>query len=259
MTTQLPSQKISSMSSTEIAQLTDKQKKHIHQDIKDQLFVGLYGLKDGQDFDHVKIQGITVILDKRGYWSEVLLDREHTLTLITGYDVKSRHAINKRWLELENQQPSNQLNPANLSRLQLLEMAIQSEQERLLLEAKVTDLQPKADALDRIATGAEGSLNITNAAKALQMRPKDLFAWLSANRWIYRRMGGKGWVAYQDRIQGGLLEHKVTTVERSDGTEKVVEQVLVLPKGLAKLSAAIMLTNVLTPRNGLVELQGVQS
>jgi hypothetical protein len=33
----------------------------------------------------------------------------------------------------------------------------------------------------------------------------------------------------------------VTTVERSDGTEKVVEQVLVTPKGLAKLSAFVEL------------------
>jgi len=92
-----------SMSSTEIAKLTGKQKKHIHQDIKDQLLMGLYGLKDGQNLDHEKIQGVTIIFDSRGYWSEVFLDREHTLTLITGYDVKARHSINKRWIELENQ------------------------------------------------------------------------------------------------------------------------------------------------------------
>jgi hypothetical protein len=30
--------------------------------------------------------------------------------------------------------------------------------------------------------------------------------------------------------------HKITTVERSDGTEKAVEQVLVTPKGLARLA-----------------------
>lgn len=48
--------------------------------------------------------------------------------------------------------------------------------------------------------------------------------------------GGSGWVAYQHRIQSGLLEHKVTTVEKSDGTAKMVEQVLVTPKGLARLA-----------------------
>lgn len=36
------------------------------------------------------------------------------------------------------------------------------------------------------------------------------------------------------------LEHKVTTVERSDGTVKMVEQVLVTPKGLAKLAGDVL-------------------
>ncbi len=89
------------MSSAEIAAVTGKRKNDIHQDIKVQLFMGLYGLKDGGNLHHEQIQGITIVLDNRGYWSEVLLDREHTLTLITGYDVKARHTINKRWLELE--------------------------------------------------------------------------------------------------------------------------------------------------------------
>lgn len=96
-------------------------------------------------------------------------------------------------------------------------------------------MKPKVEALDRIAT-SDGSLCITNTAKDLQMRPKDLFRWLHANRWIYRRPGGQGWIAYQDRLQRGDLEHKVTTVSRSDGSEKTVEQVRVTPKGLARLA-----------------------
>ena len=108
----------------------------------------------------------------------------------------------------------------------------------IALEEKVKIIQPKADALDRIATGTEGALNITNTAKTLQMKPKDLFSWLSINHWIYRRAGGKSWTAYQDRIQAGVLEHKITVIER-DGAEKIVEQVLVTSKGLQKLSAMV--------------------
>ena len=128
------------------------------------------------------------------------------------------------------------LNPANFSRLQLIELAMQAEQERLVLESRVAAIQPKADALDLIATGSDGSLNITESAKTLQLNPKMLFTWMSGNRWIYRRAGGSGWVAYQDKIQQGLLEHKVTTVSREDGSEKVTEQVRVTAKGLAKLA-----------------------
>ncbi len=105
----------------------------------------------------------------------------------------------------------------------------------ITLETKVADLEPKAEALDRIAT-ADGSLCITNAAKDLQVRPKVLFGYLSQNRWIYRRQGGTGWVAYQDKLQQGLLEHKVTVVTRGDGSEKMTEQVLITSKGMARLA-----------------------
>ena len=106
-----------------------------------------------------------------------------------------------------------------------------------LAQAKTVQLAiaaPKVAALDRIAS-ADGSMCITNAAKAVSKQPKALFSWLQANDWIYRRPGGV-WCAYQPRIKSGLLTHKVTTVFRSDGTEKIVEQVLVTAKGLAKLA-----------------------
>jgi anti-repressor protein len=102
-------------------------------------------------------------------------------------------------------------------------------------KAQIALIGPKADALDRIAS-ADGSLSITDAAKALQARPKDLFAFLQAHGWIYRRTGADHFVGYQARVQSGDLEHKVTTVLRSDGSEKVTEQVRVTPKGLAKLA-----------------------
>lgn len=107
----------------------------------------------------------------------------------------------------------------------------------LTLEHKVEELTPKAKALDRIAD-ADGTMNPTVAAKALQIQPKRLFDWMREQHWIYRRPGGSGNVAYQDKIQVGYLTHKVTTVQREDGTDKVCEQVLVTAKGLAKLSQA---------------------
>jgi len=105
----------------------------------------------------------------------------------------------------------------------------------ITLETKVADLEPKAQALDRISS-ADGSVCVTNAAKDLQVRPKVLFSFLSQNKWIYRRQGGTGWVAYQDKLQQCLLEHKVTVVTRGDGTEKLTEQVLITSKGMTRLA-----------------------
>jgi len=122
-----------------------------------------------------------------------------------------------------------------LSTMEILKIAMEAEEQKALLKTEVEELKPKAEALDRIAT-SDGSMCITNTAKDMQMRPKDLFAWLSSHQWIYKRTGGAGWIAYQEKLQQGLLEHKVTVVSRTDGSEKVTEQVRVTAKGLTKLA-----------------------
>ena len=106
------------------------------------------------------------------------------------------------------------------------------------LEDQLKVTQPKADALDRIAT-ADGSLCITDAAKQLQVRPKELFLLLQCKKWIYRRQGSS-WLGYQDKIQQALVEHKVTEVEHSSGLCKVSTQVRITMKGLAKLSGSML-------------------
>jgi len=108
--------------------------------------------------------------------------------------------------------------------------------ERIVgLEEEVQEMKPSVEAYDRIAK-ADGSLCLTDAAKALQMRPKDLIAKLSSGKWIYKRAGNSHWLGYQDKVQAGYLEHKITEVTRGDGTTKITEQVRITPKGLAKLA-----------------------
>ena len=68
------------------------------------------------------------------------------------------------------------------------------------LEAKVAEQAPKVEALKRLE-GAEGSICVTDAAKVLNVRPKALFAYLSANKWLYKRAGTTYWIGYQDKIQ----------------------------------------------------------
>lgn len=126
----------------------------------------------------------------------------------------------------------------NLSRLEILQLAMKSEQENQHLAEQNQAMSADVQALERIAK-ADGSMCITNTAKDLQMRPKDLFNWLSTNKWIYKRAGNGGWIGYQDKIQQLLLEHKITVVYRSDGSEKTIEQVRVTNKGLTKLSLFI--------------------
>ena len=136
-----------------------------------------------------------------------------------------------RLQEMESKPIETQLNnPAALRGILL------SYTEKVLaLEAQVAEQAPKVAALSRLEM-AEGSVCLTNAAKMLKVRPKDFFLHLQAKKWIYKRPGTSTWVAYQDRIQNGLVEMSEFTQSLPDGTEKLRVQTRLTPKGLAKLS-----------------------
>ena len=136
-----------------------------------------------------------------------------------------------RLQEMESKPIETQLNnPAALRGILL------SYTEKVLaLEAQVAEQAPKVAALQRLEM-ADGSVCLTNAAKMLKVRPKDFFLHLQAKKWIYKRPGTSTWVAYQDRIQFGLLEMSEFTQTLPDGTEKLRVQTRLTPKGLAKLS-----------------------
>lgn len=113
------------MSSREIAELTKKRHDNVIRDIRNMLAQIYDGVAD--DFLPEKFLENQLPSDLRAGISvseygtnnakqpvyEYLLDKAHTLTLITGYDAKRRHAINKRWLELEEaaHQPVPQVPP----------------------------------------------------------------------------------------------------------------------------------------------------
>ncbi|AGF74811.1 anti-repressor protein [Bartonella australis AUST/NH1] len=105
----------------------------------------------------------------------------------------------------------------------------------IALESKVKEQEPKVAAYEHL-TRADGTMCITNAAKALEMRPRDLFAYLSQNKWIYRRMGNTAYIPYQEKIQSGLMDCPTKVISRGDGSEKIAVQARVTSKGLARLS-----------------------
>lgn len=132
--------------------------------------------------------------------------------------------------------------PAMLTGPQLMAAAlIEADATMKRQAAQIEAMQEDVAAHERL-TKADGSLNVTEAAKNLGMRPKDLFDWLSHNGWIYKRPGSANWLGYQPKCNQGLLEHKTTTVLRADGSEKVTEQVRITPKGLSVLAKLIFPT-----------------
>ncbi|MGJ0628623.1 phage antirepressor KilAC domain-containing protein [Xenorhabdus bovienii] len=116
-----------------------------------------------------------------------------------------------------------------------LRLAADLAEQKAELEHKVEEMKPDVAALERIAK-SDGSMCVTDTAKQLQVRPKVLFDILKENHWIYRRIGSDVWTGYQDKIQTGYLEHKVTVVMKNDGSEKTTTQVRITSKGISKLA-----------------------
>lgn len=223
---------MSTMSTREVAELIEKAHSNIKISAERLAAAGVIGTLATREFTH---NGNT--------YTEYLLCKRDSLILVAQNCPEFTARIVDRWQVLENAQP--QFNPATLTRMDILKMALDSEERAVKAEAQVITLAsvvqdqvPKVEALDRIAT-SDGLMCITDAAKSLQVQPKRLFSWLQQHQWIYRRAGGSGFVGYQNRIQSGCLSHKVVTIDRSDGSTATKEQVLVTAKGLTKLAEVI--------------------
>jgi phage antirepressor YoqD-like protein len=162
------------------------------------------------------------------------LTKRDTLVVVSGYNDELRARIIDRWQELEARPAINPV--AMLNDPAAMRGILLSYTEKVLeLQGRVEEMEPQVQALERIAI-SDGSLCITDAAKTLQVQPKALFSFLKAHGWIYTRQGDNAYIAYQSKLQTGLLEHKTTVVTRSDGSEKTTTQVRVTPKGLTRLA-----------------------
>lgn len=208
------------MSSREIADLCDKRHAHILRDIEKMI----------QDIDEPKFGLVDFeheYQDAKGQMrKEYRLPKDLTVTLITGYRADLRYKVVKRLEELE-------ANPHQIPQTmgEALQLAADQCKQIELMKGDVA-------ALGQIAN-ADGSMSFRVAAKNLQLRPIDMANFMSHNGWIFRQSQKGPWLGYQTKITSGLLEHKVTTVDRSDGSEKVVTQCRVTAKGLTKLAKLI--------------------
>lgn len=96
----------------------------------------------------------------------------------------------------------------------------------------------EADAFEfQRLTRAQGTLNLTDAAKCLDVAPKRLVNWMIGNDWVFRE-GRDRLAAHQRRLEAGLLRQRVFRMFRSDGSESLGVSVLVTAKGLIALAKA---------------------
>ncbi|ATO57153.1 antA/AntB antirepressor family protein [Bartonella sp. 1-1C] len=102
----------------------------------------------------------------------------------------------------------------------------------------IADLKPKAEALDGLKR-SDGLFGLIEAAKMLEIRPKDLTNYLRKHDWVYRRSPSGPLLPYQDKIKKQLMDCPAITIQRPDGTEKVLPSTKITSRGLACLREQI--------------------
>ena len=176
------------MSSREIAELTGKQHAHVMRDIR--AMIEKISTDPNLDW-HCKTE---TYVDAKGESREMYrMDKDTTLTLVSGYDAVLRFRIIKRWQELESK-PTAAFDLATMTAGALRELAAKVE-ECALLKAAVLTMQPKADFYDHVA-GSEALFDRADAAKMLRTGPKRL--WASLREWKIVQASGQPYQKYYD-------------------------------------------------------------
>ena len=226
---EIQSSKQISMTSLQIAELVNSRHDKVKQSIE--------RLATSTDKKRAVIalppMGIVVnTANNRTYETEVYIfsgeqGKRDTYIVVAQLSPEFTGALVDRWQELENK---------DLSKLEILQMALQSEQERIALENKVEQLQPKADAYE-ILSGANGSVSIRVASGELKVPEKKFIQWLLDNDWAYRegnRTDGK-LLPHAHRKEQGYLE-LVSVVTYNTGEAVARSQTKVTQKGLTRLA-----------------------
>lgn len=117
------------MTSREIADVTGKKLYHVNRDI--------LAMLNELDLDKSKF-GSIYFDNKNRQQVEYVLDEELTLTLVTGYSIKLRNAVIKRWKQLENQTVSLQDEINKICAKENFDKAIGSIHGKGLAERKKT-------------------------------------------------------------------------------------------------------------------------
>ena len=199
-TISLPTNEVQRMSSKEIAELTGKRHADVIRDIR-----SMVEQLDNATLRHEEYQQLT---DDRGYTSEILLNKDLTTCLVSGYNVQLRMAIIKRWSELEAQEQFRL--PTTFSQALLLAAQLEEQKEQLALELKakvavIEVMQPTVDAYELIA-GKRGSMCFQDAYKFLGgIKLKEMKKWLFDKNWMYKDRFDRDAISYAYQSNGYLV------------------------------------------------------
>lgn len=188
-----------------------------------------YGFVEGEDYATQKpVAGATSGFVPGGNRVDhiITLDMAKHLAMIQRTD-KGKQA-REYFIECERIARQPRVDVSQITRLEMAQMLLNAEEERLALEAEKKVLEPKAEAYDSFMD-AEGVYSVGTAGKMLGVGRTTLFRELR-NRGVFISKGDMRNTPYQKYMQ--YFEVKSSTVVRSDGSESVRYTTYVQPSGV---------------------------
>ena len=198
------------MSSREIAELTNKEHKNVLVDC-DKLNESYVNI------GMAEISAVNYKADNGQYYREFLLSRMQTFDLMTGYNVELRIKVNRRWEELETK-AIDFSNPDTV--LMLAQNWKEEQQKRIEAERKIEESKP-AIVFTHAVVGSKNSCLIGELAKILRQNGIEigqnrLFQWLRKDGYL-GKSGERYNIPNQQYIDQGLFELKKGTRTGNDG------------------------------------------
>ncbi|MCP4588343.1 phage regulatory protein/antirepressor Ant [Pseudoalteromonas sp.] len=170
-----------------------------------------------------------------------ILNEQQSALLLTYFrnndTVKAfKKALIKAFFEMRDELNKRQAPAENLSRMDILQLAMQSEEDRIRLEQEKLNLEHQLEeeaprvAFAKQVEVAPDAISVAQAAKIIGTGQRRLFAFLRQIGWITRHNE-----PYQAKIEAGYLDVKLGSWEHPDHGLKQSVTALVTGKGLAKL------------------------
>ena len=147
----------------------------------------------------------------------------------------------KRWYELESQIAK----PVELSRMDLIQLALAAEQENQVLKDHVAVLEPKAQVMDVIADTVN-TYSIRDSAKTIGVQESKLIDFMLKKHWVYRENSRhRRLCAYAQRVEQKVMINKVSQVVACHEGDKVFTQARITAYGLTRLTALVAAAGLL--------------
>ena len=147
----------------------------------------------------------------------------------------------KRWYELESQIAK----PVELTRMDLIQLALAAEQENQALKDHVAVLEPKAQVMDVIADTVN-TYSIRDSAKTIGVQESKLIDFMLKKHWVYRENSRhRRLCAYAQRVEQKVMINKVSQVVACHEGDKVFTQARITAYGLTRLTALVAAAGLL--------------